>query len=258
MCRSRINFDGGNVSEIMRFEAKAALAVLLLGISLPRQSAATLFRTFEIRGVIRTLSGSVVSNAEVQFERADGAKISQTVSSDKVGFYKAQLSVGLYTMTVVDRSDQSLQKYRRPLFRVTSPRNIVLNITLYPAEPHCDPVIPFSGPALTAEGYADICGGWDFLPAPSKEGVPFELFVRYSRRRPTNEGRIYLSDPSRGYRVFVAYNLFSLYADQVVYDGKSQRLEAIGDVVTTDQSGKSRRADSMTLKIADGLAVPRH
>jgi lipopolysaccharide export system protein LptA len=55
--------------------------------------------------------------------------------------------------------------------------------------------------------------------------------------------------------VFVAYNLFSLQANTVLYEMESRRLVARGNVVVEDESGK-HSAVSMTFKIEDGRAVP--
>ena len=52
--------------------------------------------------------------------------------------------------------------------------------------------------------------------------------------------------------VFVAYNLFTLRAERVVYDVQSKTLQATGNVVTVDADGATRRADSMTLEIENG------
>ena len=53
----------------------------------------------------------------------------------------------------------------------------------------------------------------------------------------------------------MAYNLFSLQANTVLYEMESHRLEARGNVVVEDESGK-RSAVSMTFKIENGRAVP--
>jgi lipopolysaccharide export system protein LptA len=54
----------------------------------------------------------------------------------------------------------------------------------------------------------------------------------------------------------VAYNLFSLQADHVVYNVKFRTVEAIGNVVVVNESGATQRAESMTLRIKNGQAIP--
>jgi hypothetical protein len=53
----------------------------------------------------------------------------------------------------------------------------------------------------------------------------------------------------------VAYNLFTLQADHIVYDVQRSTLEAMGDVVVENADGTTQRADSMTFKIENGEAT---
>jgi hypothetical protein len=56
--------------------------------------------------------------------------------------------------------------------------------------------------------------------------------------------------------VFVAYNLFTLRADRVVYDVQSRTLEATGNVVAENADGTIQRADSMKFRVENGEAIP--
>jgi hypothetical protein len=91
-----------------------------------------------------------------------------------------------------------------------------------------------------------------------KDNVPFQIWIRYPQRQPTERGVVYSSDnigwPS--VPVVVAYNLFSLEADKVIYDGKSQTIKASGNVVVDNASGTPSRADSAAFKIENGQALP--
>jgi hypothetical protein len=245
---------------IGKCRCKVVLTIPLICGALLAQSASlgTQSRTFHVEGMIRTfVMNSAVSGVEVKFE---GEKITKTVASDNTGFYKAELPVGTYTMTALWGR---VPKYRRPLFRVSSPTRIILNITLYPDDPDCDAVastvtypdgtIKTHGP--TQEDYNDACGGRDYLPVASKDGVRFELFVRYSNRSRSDTENTYNSYDRRG-PVFVAYNLFTLMADQVIYDAKNRTLAASGNVVTADVSGKTEHSDAIRFKIENGEAVP--
>jgi hypothetical protein len=109
-------------------------------------------------------------------------------------------------------------------------------------------------PAPTQADYNDVCGGRDYLPIPSEHDLTFDLLVQYSNRQRADGGNTYRHD-ARG-PVFVAYNLFSLEADKVVYDVKNRRIAATGNVVVADGSGTTRHADSLGFRIEDGQVIP--
>jgi hypothetical protein len=215
-------------------------------------------KTFHVRGKIVDSYGSAIVGAEVKFE---GSNTTETVSSDSRGFYHAELPVGLYTMTVEKGSPGQGKYYRRPLFGVSSSKTIVLDATLYPPLPSCD-----SGAILerrpdgtiksevraAPDTLRDECGGWDRYPLLSKEGAPFELLVRYSGRLRRDGERIYngrFRNP-----VLVAFNLFTLTADQVTYDLANRTLLATGNVTTANGSAGSTHANSVKFRIAnDGV-----
>jgi hypothetical protein len=212
-------------------------------------------QTFHISGTIRTPNDSILPGANVTF---DGAGATKTVSANNAGFYEADLPVGLYTMTAQSPTQRQLQKYQRPLFRVAASTSLTLNITLDLAEPNCDPVMSVSGHALTLDEYRNACGGWDFIPIPSSENIPFQLFIRYGGRRLSEGGYIYsdrkLPD-GKETLVFVAYNLFTLRAERVVYDAQHRILKATGNVIVMPEQGTTHRADSMSFRMENGQAT---
>ena len=101
----------------------------------------------------------------------------------------------------------------------------------------------------------DACGGEDSFPLPSEDGVQFQVYIRYPKRALTDRGYVYKDDqittnsraPAR-----VEYNLFTLEAEQTLYDAEHQKLDASGHVVVTDESGKSKNANSMIFKLVNG------
>lgn len=207
-------------------------------------------KTFHVRGKIVD-SYTAIVGAEVKFE---GSNTTETVSSDGRGLYRAELPVGSYSMTVTKGSAY----YKRPLFRVSSPKTIVLDVTLSRLVRSCDPgAIIVRRPDGTTEktetgtpdDLRDECGGWDRFPIFSGEGGSFELLVRYDRRRRSDGERVYDS----GFRnpVLVTFNLFTLTADHVTYDIASRTLVATGNVTTANGSAGSTRSNSVKFRIAD-------
>jgi lipopolysaccharide assembly outer membrane protein LptD (OstA) len=143
----------------------------------------------------------------------------------------------------------------RPLFRVTAPVRITFDFALHPAWIFTDqPLNPEDPQAREALLYDISSYGEEFLPVPSNDGVPFQLYVHYVSRGQTEQTYMYAGDNYPPYKnpVFVAYNLFSLQADKVKYDAQSQALEANGNVVVKNESGATQRADSVTFSIKNG------
>jgi hypothetical protein len=99
--------------------------------------------------------------------------------------------------------------------------------------------------------------GEELLPVPSRDGVPFQLYVLYTGRASIDNSLDYTcektpyEDP-----VFVAYNLFSLQADHVIFNVKRKTLEASGNVVVSDETGTVQRTESITRNIENGHATP--
>jgi hypothetical protein len=213
-------------------------------------------KTFHIEGTIRSewddpLHGSV-PRTELTFS---GKQASKTVTADEKGFYQLNLPVGFYKMTV--RDPKIDQPYER-VFSVVSPARIMLNEILQDPTV-CDGIqLDIDNEQEAIEQKKDSCGGPDYLPVPSKDGTPYVLFIQYFKRQRIHQCRNYFAKKNAQWvvPVFVAYNLFSLEADTVVYDIKSQVIQASGNVVTEDGFGKRQTFDSISFKIKDGRVTP--
>jgi hypothetical protein len=198
----------------------------------------------------------VVPRTEVTFQSEHETK---TVVVDDKGFYSADLPFGVYKMIAQGPTiwPQALTQYSR-LFRVASPTTVILNGTLYMARMNCDAVVGGDTEERKKELWKDLCGGKDSFPIPAKDGTPLQLYVQYPQRQTTDRGYLYtsneISEPD--VPILVAYNLFSLEANEIVYDLKDRTIAATGNVVTADGSGKTKHADSITFKIENGEAVP--
>lgn len=213
-------------------------------------------QAFHICGTIRTATGAVVPGTLVTFH---GQGTTKTITANDEGFYDAELPVGLYTMTAQSPSQRQLQKYMRPLFRATLSTRFTLDVILDLAEPNCDPVMSLSGRSITPDQYRSACGGWDFFPLPARENIPFQLFIRYGSRR-SDAGSYDFSGrklpDGKKTPVFVAYNLFTLRSDHLVYDEQHRSLRANGNVAIANADGAIQRVDSMTFKIENGEVSP--
>jgi hypothetical protein len=236
---------------------KSLCSIFLLSLlcsDLFGQSAAQT-TTFHIRGTITDSLEAVIPGAKVTFLNE---QLTTTVNTNSVGIYEADLPLGSYTMTA---QVPGFRLYRRPLFRVTAPSNLILNAMLLVGNPCGDIIIVnSSGETVTADQYkaaTEHCRRDDPFRIPSRDGVPFELSIRYGERRPIGSTYSYRGEKTREYEtpVFVAYNLFSLQADSVIYDATTRTFQASGSVVAVDESGATRRADAMTFKIEDGRAT---
>ncbi len=198
----------------------------------------------------------VAPRTEVTFQ---GEHETKTVVVDEKGFYSADLPVGVYKMTAQGPTiwPQSLTQYTR-LFRVASPRTIVLNGALYLARMNCDAVVGGDTEEQKKEAWKNVCGGEDSFPIPSKDGTPLQLYVQYPQRQPSDRGYLYtnnkIAEPD--VPVLVAYNLFSLEANTIVYDVKARTIAATGNVLTANGSDKMQHFDSIGFRIEDGQVIP--
>src|ERR1700678_125579 len=209
---------------------------------------ATQIMTFHISGTIRNYAGAAVRDVKVRATFQNG-KLSQTVTMDEAGGYETDLPLGVYTMTA---QGSGFRRYRRPQFRVMSQVNVTLNLTLL----HSPGVVRRERGRTPEEQDIPMNTRYfdgDFFSVPSEDGVPFRLYISYVKRIRTDYSYAYTGDDEPPYDdpVFVAYNLFSLQANTVLYEMESRRLEARGNVVVEDESGK-RSAVSMTFKIENG------
>jgi len=238
----------------MRFAIPVPLAVLLFCSTLFGQPArpATQPQTFHVRGTITDPLEAVIREVKVTFRNE---QLSKTVTTNDVGFYEADLTLGNYTMTA---QSPSFRFYRRPLFRVTSPATVVLNATLLVGNP-CGHMIIVngSGEPVTDEQWeaaTEHCRREELISIPSVNGLPFQPSILYGSRTPIGATYSYAGEKTPQYEtpVFVAYNLFSLRADKVTYDAQKRIIEASGNVVAVNETGATQRADSMSFKIENG------
>lgn len=235
----------------MRSACAFALLFLLFSSALFGQSSnpTTHAQTFHITGTTKDALGGVIPETKVTF---DSNHVCTVVTTNNLGVYEADLPVGLYTMTA---QHAGFRLYRRPLFRVASPARLTLHITLPVGRIVDRFLVNGSGGSATAEPW-DYYGEESF-DIPSRDGTPFQLYVRYMRREAAGGVCTYSGETTpNNESVFVAYNLFSLEADHVVYNRNLDLIQARGNVVAVTESGETQRAESMTFKIAYGQAIP--
>jgi hypothetical protein len=216
--------------------------------------------TFHVQGTVSDLVGFVAPGTEVTFQ---SNQVNRTVSVDEQGFYETDLPFGFYTMTArAPAHYRLLRKYERPLFRVMSPKSVVLNATLSSVGRSCDIRWNTSGPpedpSQLENAVKDLCGGEDSFTVASNDGVPFQLHVRFPKRSSQEQSYVYRSDRVGRTQipVFLEYNLFSLGADRVSYETSNRTIVASGNVVATDGSGVTRHANSLAFRIENGQAIP--
>jgi hypothetical protein len=235
------------------------MVILLLCAAAFGQAAgpATRPETFHVRGTITDPLDAVVPGAKVTLQNE---QLNKVVDTNNAGIYEADLPLGSYTMMVQMRG---FRLYRRPLFRVTTaPSNIILNATLLVGDPCGDMiVVNSSGEPATNEQYiaaTEHCRREQYISVPSKDGVPFELSIRYENRATVGNDFSYAGERTGIYKgpVFVAYNLFSLRADEVVYSPAKRTMKARGHVLVTNESGAEQHTNSAIFRIEDGRAIP--
>jgi hypothetical protein len=231
----------------------ALVLSVLLGLSSRSQCQQ---QNVHVQGTAMDFTGAVVPGTEVTFQ---GKQVTKIVTADGNGSFDADLPAGLYTMSAQNRQPQyrgGFGSYRRPLFRLTPLTSPVVNVVLAPSDT-CDIVVvgKSGGPATDAETKAaekNLCGGDELISLPSRDGIPFQLQVRYGRG---TVGYVYKSEEGINHLpVLMEYNLFSLRAERVTYDPQRRTIHAEGSVLVVDSSGISR-AETMTLKLEDGQAV---
>jgi hypothetical protein len=223
------------------------ILLALLSTALSAQSlGAGQSRTFRVQGTIKDPNGAVIRGVQIMFESAPATNTSETNDS---GRYQLDLPFGVYTMQA---HSKGFRVYDRPPFCVTSPTRITFDITL-PVGKYVDGVIiSMSGEPALRDYYAE-----ESFSLPSRDCRQLSLLFRYVKRTANNGVYSYAGekDPYDD-PVFVAYNLFSLQADRVVYNPKRQTVEASGNVIVIKESGATEHADSITLKVDNGQAIP--
>ena len=257
-------FKTGHNEKRGKFSLRLGVAVLMGGAIVNGQM---LLKggpgNFRVEGEIHTSAGIPVPGAEVEWLR-QGRAVS-TMRANSKGHYSANLPFGSYTMTVRSHEHNGVLDYTRPDFSVYRSGRIVFDIVLRIAQQTCDAGmigrVPESSheprPELGPEDAKNACGGNDRFPAPSEASEPFEVSIDYPTRRPSGSGYVYGGDRANSLgQVSIAYNLFSLEADKVIYDVKNRTIAATGNVVVADGSGTKRHADSLGFRIEDGQVIP--
>jgi hypothetical protein len=188
-----------------------------------------------------------------------GPLATKTVTVDEKGSYQVDLPLGVYEMTARGPriGAMAVTEYKR-LFRVTSSTTIIINGKLNALINNCDVVVSGDTETQRLEEWKNACGGEDIYSYPSKDGVPLQLYISYPRREVAGSTYLYGCEESKlgtARLVFVAYNLFSLEAQKVFYDKKAAVVEASGNVIVSDATGASHRAESIRFVIRDGEAV---
>jgi len=216
------------------------LTFLSSSSAIPAQSPEIKPQSFHIQGTI-TSGESAAPATEITFH---AGKFTKTVITNSQGFYEAELPFGDYTMTR-QYGKHNVSLLLRPMFRVTSPMSLVFNAIL------------------------DSSNGFMNFSIPADDGTPFKLIVDYGDYHwfgRTYDYRGYHTLPEElhglirrtpmGGLVLLEYNLFTLRAERVIYHKKQKTIEAKGNVVFEDGTGKDQHAESMLLKIANGTLTP--
>lgn len=196
-------------------------------------------------------SGAVIPKAKVAFQNT---QFDKTVTTNERGAYEVDLPFGDYTMTA---QVVGFKPYRRPLFRVTAAESIAFDFTL-PVQPTCDStVVRTDGGTVTHDDWEaakkELRLHEDSFLVPSSSGVPFQVWIRYVKHTVSGDTYFYTGDKTpNDDPVVVAYNLFSLHADEVTYDAKSRTIKAVGNVVSVDEAGMTQRVDTMNIKFENG------
>lgn len=230
------------------------LSVVFLCATAFEQPTSPATQTFQVRGTITDQSGAVIPGAKIVFQNK---LFDKTLTTNERGTYEIDLPFGTYTMAT---QVAGFKPYHRPLFSVMSTETIVFDVTL-PVQPTCDlTVVSTDGGTATREDLEaaerEFCLREDSYPVPSSSGVPFQVWIRYAKHSVTGNTHLYTGkktpydDP-----VVVAYNLFSLRADEVTYDAKTQTIRAVGNVATGDESGMNRGIDAANIKFENGRAI---
>jgi hypothetical protein len=244
------------MSRIARRCTPFRFAVLLLWPPLFGQSSppATQPATFHITGAITGFEPG--DSFAVVFEGAS----SKTVMTNEAGVYETDLPLGVWTMTVFAHGPDgkiftNMMYYRRPPFRVTKPTSLVFDISM-PRGIFCTVmVVGRDGGPPTQEEQDHVkasCAGEEFFSVPS-DSVPFEVHV-WGGSKFMACSSLLGNKSVACKRAFATYNTLSVQADDITYDPGESILEAHGNVVTQDESGK-RKAPSMTFYVHDGQAI---
>jgi hypothetical protein len=202
-----------------------------------------------VKGTITDPKGAAVPGANVEFA---SQQMHKTVATNGEGVYQADLPVGDYTMTT---DVGGFRPFCRPLFRAKASASLTFDVVLR-VRLACDTVaVNILAAPEDRTAAAKECLREYFFPATAKDGVPFQLYIRYVTRTVVDDQYNFAGAKNPGENpVFVAYNLFSLQADEVVYRAKAQLIVASGHVIWSDgtQAKRHPRRGAAMFKIEDG------
>lgn len=209
----------------MKYPMLTFLGVILSLAALSSQAQAVEERSF-LTGTVLDTNNSVIVGATVIVEgRVSKNPISTTTAED--GTYSLQLPAGIYRISV-DKA--GFCRTRRADFRLRT-SNTTINFTLV--------VCPLVHSLILEDG--KYKGEISRNQPPFKEdefsidssSVVLNLVIQYGERIETAKAIHYkgfaLSD--RAFGVVATYNLMTLRADRLLFDRKSLRLRAEGNVV---------------------------
>jgi hypothetical protein len=202
--------------------------------------------------------GESVPGIVVRFE----GNAPQLVNANDAGVYEADLPLGIWTETTdmqplaATAGNAAVRSLSRPRhFRLSAPGSLVLDIQLRPPVGCSVAIFTPGGHLATPEQESErdtYCWGEKFFPAPSSDGVPFEVDL-FGLVADTGVDACSTNHSKTAHREFATFNLLSVHADKVIYHPGERILEASGNVVVADESGK-RRKDSAKFEIGDGQA----
>jgi len=227
----------------MRVSISVATALLFFCPASFGQSA-TQNRTFHVSGTVTDSAqaasrGAAIRGVEVVFE---GGQLSTTVTTNAAGIYEADLPLGIYSMTA---QGLGFWPYRRGLFEVMAPMTLGFDVTLR-VHGSCDS-ITFGNlsPEERSAAQERECNPERDFTIPSKGREEFRLSIQSRSRSARGLSHSYTD-------ALVAYNLFTLRADNVSYDEKQQTIEASGRVLVSEASAFEQKFESVVFKISDG------
>lgn len=185
----------------------------------------------EVSGIVTDIHGSLVTNADVEFQGKGGRHSSQTGSE---GEYSIQLPSGVYTMEI---RHYGFCRVRRGGFLLEAGSVVHFDTQLH--------VCPSDSPT-SRYFYEDL----DQVPSS-----PVRPLILFGDKVPDGDSSWRYTGPVLvgigTNRVFFTYNLLTITADSLVYDPKGQTVVASGHVLFQD--GESTRKGSQVEVTLNGL-----
>jgi hypothetical protein len=240
----------GRTARITTLVVACACVVPLPLVQVPQRTQGAVV----VQGTVRTNTGQSLGGAQINFIEGKNAT---TVYSDANGRYMTNLRPGAYTMNVLYGVGPSGLWSERPLFQTRPNRHLFFDVYFEMTQSSCD-MGTSAGHELTKADYDDACGGTDSFEIKSDTGSAFTAEIHFrSRRREANS--IVYSSGYGGFPPFppvnVAYNLFSVRANEIVYDVQTSILTASHAVEFGEATARLQEADTVRVKLKDGTGV---